>query len=79
MIRWLLQRPWLPGWMRTGADCPFCWSLWGTLMGAWLVVEAGHWPPMVGPEFVMAPCAHFVIVWLAGFGLACFLFLFTGH
>jgi hypothetical protein len=71
VVRWLLQRSWLPGWVRHGADCPFCWSLWGTLMGAWLVVDAGRWPPTFGTEFVIA--------WLAGFGLTCFLLLYTGH
>ena len=70
-VRWLLQRPWWPGWVRNGADCVFCWSLSGSLVGAWLVVEAGRWPPTVGLELVIA--------WLAGFGLACFFFLYTGH
>jgi hypothetical protein len=62
-VRWLLHRPWLPGWVRNGADCPFCWSFYATGLTAWLVAP--------GPEFV--------VTWLAGFGLAYFLFLYTGH
>ena len=63
VMRWLLQRPWWPGWVRKGADCVFCWSFYATGLSAWLVAP--------GPEVVAT--------WLAGFGLACFLLLYTGH
>jgi hypothetical protein len=71
LIRRLLQRPALPGWVRNGADCVFCWSFYATLLAAWLVAP--------GPDGFATLTTSFVATWLAGFGLACFLFLYTGH
>jgi hypothetical protein len=70
-VRWVLLHPWWPAWVRSGADCVFCWSFWMTLLATWLVATHGHWPPAGGPELL--------ITWLAGFGLACFAFAYTGH
>jgi hypothetical protein len=72
LMRWLLQRPWLPAWVRSGADCPFCWSLYATLLAAWLVDATSS-------ASAGAATVEWVVTWLAGFGLACFLLLFTGH
>jgi hypothetical protein len=75
---WLRQRvqtaAQAPGWMHSGVACPFCWSFYTTGLSAWLTSTGS-----VGFASASSATVEFVVVWLAGFGLACFLFLYTGH
>jgi len=59
-----------PSWLQTGVGCVFCQAFYWTCLAAWLVLRQAQQP--------ITP-AELVEVWLAGFGLACFLFLYTGH
>lgn len=41
LIRWLLTRPQLPAWVRTGSECAFCVSMWAAGLIA-LLIPAGR-------------------------------------
>jgi len=63
---WAQSAPNTPVWLQTGVGCVFCQAFYWTFMAAWVVLGVGQFD-------------LFLAGWLAGFGLACFLFLYTGH
>lgn len=56
-----------PDWLKNGVACPYCISFWCALVCAGLLAY-----------LVPMPVAEFLVVWLAGYGLACFAFLYVG-
>lgn len=53
-LRDWLSAPERPAWMQAAAQCAYCYSFYGALLGALLVADF----------------PHLVAIWLAGFGLA---------
>ena len=67
---WVQNAPNAPVWLQTGVGCVFCQAFYWTLMSSVLM----------GRGFDgMEALSRVVMLWLAGYGLACFLFLYTGH
>lgn len=62
---WVQHRPHLPRWLPVGIGCVFCQAFW------WTLVAVGGCGLPLGRVFVLT--------WLAGYGLAVFGFLYTGH
>lgn len=62
---WVQRAALMPAWLQTGIDCVFCQAFYWTLFGTLCVgVPLGR---------------AFVLTWLAGYGLAVWGFLYTGH
>jgi hypothetical protein len=70
---WLLNADWTPAWLHNGLACVLCWSFWMTLLATVLMQGLQSW--VLSPESLVQS----LVMWLAGFGLACWVFLVTGH
>jgi Protein of unknown function (DUF1360) len=53
-----------PSWVKEGLECPYCLAFWFTLFATLL--------------FLPLPILAFITIWLAAYGLACFLMLYIG-
>jgi len=76
---WAQNAPNAPGWLQTGVGCVFCQAFYWTVMAAWVVLLRQAQQPITPAELDFGELSRVVEVWLAGYGLACFLFLYTGH
>ena len=63
---WAQNADYAPVWLQTGVGCVFCQAFYWTCIAAWLVLGVGSF-------------SVFLAGWLAGFGLAVFGLLYTGH
>ena len=70
--RWVLSRAWLPKWLSENADCIFCWSFYGCVAGALLLLGLP-----VGMS--MDDMQQYSSLIFIGYGSAVFMLKYTGH